>query len=230
MKGTGADRRMPLLEEVFQAFPELPMNVDIKDDDDMLIEKVDALIRKYDREEITVWGNVKDTVCQKLYKVNPRVPLLFSGMRVLYLVLLFWTGLLPFFTIKESFLEVLAPALVLDSERLFQKKFGRFIRFVVWAGDKLLIRPALIRHLERRGIQTLFWVLNTDQDFEAAFSLGIAGVMTDRPGMLADWLDKKGWGRSSSEHSSTTTGRPATSVVSSRSDQLDAGDNSALIK
>ena len=40
MKGTGADRRMPLLEEVFEAFPHIPMNVDIKDDDDMLIEKV----------------------------------------------------------------------------------------------------------------------------------------------------------------------------------------------
>ncbi|RUS85879.1 hypothetical protein EGW08_006363 [Elysia chlorotica] len=233
MKGTGADRRMPLLEEVFEAFPHIPINVDIKDDDDMLIEKVDALIRKYDREEITVWGNVKDRVCQKLYKVNPRVPLLFSGLRVLHLVLLFWTGLLPFVSIKESFLEVLAPVLVLDSERLFQRRFGCFIRGLVWAGDKLLIRPALIRHLERRGIQTFLWVLNTDHDFEVAFKTGAAGVMTDRPELLRAWLDRsKASGVRSGDCLLVGMSSPELTVTGTTSPgPLDGGeDSSALIR
>lgn len=39
--GTGCtDRKFPLLEEVFKEFPETPINLDIKVDDDELIEKV----------------------------------------------------------------------------------------------------------------------------------------------------------------------------------------------
>lgn len=39
--GTGStDRKFPLLEEVFKEFPEIPINIDIKIDDDKLIEKV----------------------------------------------------------------------------------------------------------------------------------------------------------------------------------------------
>lgn len=39
--GTGStDRKFPLLEEVFKEFSEIPINIDIKIDDDELIEKV----------------------------------------------------------------------------------------------------------------------------------------------------------------------------------------------
>ena len=39
--GTGCtDRKFPLLEEVFKEFPKTPINIDIKVDDDELIEKV----------------------------------------------------------------------------------------------------------------------------------------------------------------------------------------------
>ena len=36
----GEDRRIPLLEELFQAFPQTPINIDIKIDSDELIQKV----------------------------------------------------------------------------------------------------------------------------------------------------------------------------------------------
>lgn len=35
-----ADRHIPLLEEVFQTFPNMPINIDIKVNDGNLIEKV----------------------------------------------------------------------------------------------------------------------------------------------------------------------------------------------
>lgn len=39
LKG-GEDRRIPLLREVFEAFHHIPINIDIKIDDDELIDKV----------------------------------------------------------------------------------------------------------------------------------------------------------------------------------------------
>lgn len=39
------DRKIPLLESVFQAFPDIPINVDIKSNSDELIDKVSVLVR-----------------------------------------------------------------------------------------------------------------------------------------------------------------------------------------
>ena len=38
------DCRIPLLESVFEAFPNIPINVDIKTNSDVLIDKVSGLI------------------------------------------------------------------------------------------------------------------------------------------------------------------------------------------
>ncbi|BFZ05413.1 hypothetical protein BsWGS_08452 [Bradybaena similaris] len=200
LRGTGEDRRIPLLKEVFESFPHMPINIDIKVDDDLLIQQVNELIKQYNREEITAWGNRSDTVCQKLYRINPRVPLIFSMRRVIHLIILFWTGLLPFVSIKESLLEIIMPGILLSSEGMSDLHFSSKARFLFWLSDKLLMRPALFEHLDKRGIQTYLWVLNREQDFERAFKLGAAGVMTDRIVLLKEYLDKAGHEGSQGDH------------------------------
>ncbi|XP_063615141.1 lysophospholipase D GDPD1-like, partial [Penaeus indicus] len=71
--GKSDDRRFPLLEETFQLFPNLPINIDIKTNNNELISKVSNLVKKYNREHITVWGNMKDEVTQKCYKEAGRL-------------------------------------------------------------------------------------------------------------------------------------------------------------
>ncbi|CAG5125819.1 unnamed protein product [Candidula unifasciata] len=200
LRGRGEDRRIPLLKEVFDEFPHMPINIDIKVDDDLLIQQVNDLVKQYNREEITAWGSRSDVVCQKLYRLNPRVPLFFSMRRVIHLMLLFWTGLLPFISIKESLLEIIMPGILLSSEGMFEVPVSSKARFIFWLLDKLLMRPALIKHLDKRGIQTYLWVLNREEDFERAFKLGAAGVMTDRILLLKDYLDKTGQQRGQGEN------------------------------
>lgn len=65
---TEDERRIPLLSQVLSQFPRVPMNIDIKDNDDRLIEKVSQMLNEHNRQEITVWGSFNDNVCQKLYK------------------------------------------------------------------------------------------------------------------------------------------------------------------
>lgn len=36
----GSDRQMPLLRDLFEAFPDMPVNIDVKINNDDLIEKV----------------------------------------------------------------------------------------------------------------------------------------------------------------------------------------------
>ncbi|KAH9499387.1 Lysophospholipase D gdpd1 [Bulinus truncatus] len=189
--GEGEDHRIPLLEEVFQEFPNVAINIDIKENNDILMNKVNELIIYYSREELTAWGNRSDEICQKLYKLNPQVPLIFSLRQVTLLIILYWTGLLPFFNIKESLLEIIVPGIMLDSDELLDKPLNGRVRFFFWMMDKLLIRPSLIKHLEARGIQTYLWVLNREKDFDRAFKAGATGVMSDRIELLRNYLDNK---------------------------------------
>ncbi|XP_033323162.1 lysophospholipase D GDPD1 [Megalopta genalis] len=181
------DRQVPLLKEVFEAFPDMPVNIDIKINDDQLIEKVSNLIKMYSREEYTVWGNFSDEITQKCYRTNPNVNLLFSMRRVSLLLLLMYTGLLPFVPLKETHLEVFLPSIYL---RRTQPKhtFIRAERLFIRAVNVLLMRPCLFNHLKARGIHIYFWVLNNEEDFQKAFNLGATGIITDYPTRLKLFL------------------------------------------
>uniref|UniRef100_H2M7A2 Glycerophosphodiester phosphodiesterase domain containing 1 n=1 Tax=Oryzias latipes TaxID=8090 RepID=H2M7A2_ORYLA len=169
----GEDKRIPLLRDIFDAFPNTPVNVDIKVNNDKLIQKVSELIVKYNRQHLTVWGNSSNQVVKKCYKENPQIPVLFSLPRVLQLLALFYSGLLPFVPIKEQFLEIPMPSIITN----------------------LLMRKALFQHLTARGIQVYIWVLNDEEDFQRAFDLGATGVMTDFPTKLKDFMDRNGISR-----------------------------------
>lgn len=186
----GEDKRIPLLQDVFDAFPNTPINIDIKVNNDTLVKKVSALVTKYDRENLTVWGNASNQVVKKCYKENPRIPVLFSFPRVLQLLGLFYTGLLPFVPLKEQFLEIPMPSIITKMKDPYG--MTRSQRVIIWLADTLLMRKALFNHLTARGIQVYIWVLNDEEDFQRAFNLGATGVMTDFPTRLRDFMDKNG--------------------------------------
>ncbi|KAL1451636.1 hypothetical protein WDU94_005994, partial [Cyamophila willieti] len=106
---SNADRTIPSLEHVFQTFPHVPINIDIKDNDDRLIEHVSDLIDRYNRSDLTVWGHVSSKISKKLYKKKPDMNRFFSMQRVVQLLLLYYSGLLPFFPLQETHLEIFLP-------------------------------------------------------------------------------------------------------------------------
>ena len=113
--------------------------------------------------------------------------LLFCIERVVKLLLLYYSGLLPFVSLKETHFEIPMPSIYF---RIGIK--GRDLtplqKFLVQAVDCILLRKSLIDHLKKRGIPTYIWVLNREEDFERAFRLGASGVMTDYPTLLNEFL------------------------------------------
>ncbi|XP_034089132.1 lysophospholipase D GDPD1 isoform X2 [Gymnodraco acuticeps] len=186
----GEDKRIPLLKDVFEAFPHTPVNIDIKVNDDRLIKKVSEMVVNYDRENLTVWGNASNKIVNKCYTENPRIPVLFSLFRVLQLLGLFYTGLLPFVPLKEQFLEIPMPSIITKIKG--PDRLTRSQRLIAWLADTLLMRKTLFQHLTARGIQVYIWVLNDEEDFQRAFDLGATGVMTDFPTRLKEFLDLNG--------------------------------------
>lgn len=119
------------------------------------------------------------------------------------LYLYFYTGLLPFIPLTETHLEI-PLYLPKETKRLTQRQ-----QLFLWIASILVVRPALFKHLEKRGIpvwyllvlfilvsihylllssQTYAWVLNAEKDFKYAFDSGVAGVMTDYPSKLRQFL------------------------------------------
>uniref|UniRef100_A0A2K5SD75 Glycerophosphodiester phosphodiesterase domain containing 1 n=1 Tax=Cebus imitator TaxID=2715852 RepID=A0A2K5SD75_CEBIM len=129
----GKDNRIPLLKEVFEAFPNTPINIDIKVNNNVLIKKVSELVKQYNREHITVWGNANYEIVEKCYKENSDIPILFSLQRVLLILGLFFTGLLPFVPIREQFFEIPMPSIILKLKE--PHTMSRSQKFLIWLSD-----------------------------------------------------------------------------------------------
>ncbi|KRZ45738.1 U4/U6 small nuclear ribonucleoprotein Prp31 [Trichinella pseudospiralis] len=160
------DRRIPLLEEVLKQTYPIPVNIDIKINNDKLIEKTAEIVSTSKRENSVAWGNFDEKIVRKLHKANQNVDLICSTRTVLKIIFLFYIGLLPFIPLKENFLEL--PVLT----TLY----------------KLLLNPLLFKHLKKRGMQIFLWVLNTPEEFEHAFRVGTDGIITDYPTLLSDFI------------------------------------------
>lgn len=178
--------RIPLLEEIFEKYPDLPINLDIKVDNDELIKKVNDLIIKFNREHITVWGSFKEEVLRKCHKLNDNIGSYFSLQGCVRLFFLNMTGLLPFVTFKETHFEVIMPNHVLKHKRN-QLSWGFY--FALWIVKICFMRKSFINHLRKRGILVYLWVLNTEEEFKYAIdTLGIDGIITDYPTKLIEFL------------------------------------------
>ncbi|KAF7705150.1 lysophospholipase D GDPD1 [Silurus meridionalis] len=186
--GKGEDRRIALLEDVFKRFPKIAINIEVKQDSDELIRKVSSLVKKYDREGITVWATEDSHIMAKCRKQNPFMPYSFTARRVILLLVLYYTGFLPFCPLGESLLQFYLPRVINRSyipEEFFLKN-----NFVVSLIEKLTMRKSLLEHLVKRGMQVQLFVCNNQEDMAAAFAFGATGVMTDYPTMLSDYLQK----------------------------------------
>ncbi|XP_063791365.1 lysophospholipase D GDPD3 isoform X2 [Pseudophryne corroboree] len=185
-KSSGSDRRMPLLEEVFQRYPQKPINVEVKADDDKLIKRISELVKKYHRTDRTIWACTTDSVMKKCRKENPDMPVMFTPRRGILLLLLYYSGLLPFVPLSESVVETYMPSII--NRTYFPHNSLMRNRFLVYLQDKLMMRKSLFEHLEARGIQVYLWVLNQDSDYQRAYDCGATGIMTDYPSKLHAFL------------------------------------------
>jgi len=183
------DRRIPLLREVFEEFSNVPINIDIKENNIRLIKEVSELINEFERADVTVWGSFNNDVCKQCYSVNPDVCLFFSVKRVLVLLICAVTGLLPFIPLKETHYEIFLP-MAMKKRRLKQVTQLSFSeKCLFWASETFLVWKPLINHLKRRGIHVYLWVCNDFDEFAQCNKLGATGCMTDRPTLLRDFLN-----------------------------------------
>lgn len=116
----------------------------------------------------------------------------FNDTGVAKLFLLYVTGLLPFMSIRDDSLQLplWTPEFLrwkLDTSQDHRKVRGFFkgISVMNW------LLPPLVRHLRKRGILTMMWVCNTEEEYQRALRIGCEGIMTDLPNLLDDFLEAR---------------------------------------
>jgi glycerophosphoryl diester phosphodiesterase len=96
---------VPTLEQILTALPpDIHLIIEFKQDSDLLIRKVHALLTKFDRvrDKRDYWFSLVDTINNKLHAFDPHIPLIVSVLGMLRILALYHVGLLPFWDIKES--------------------------------------------------------------------------------------------------------------------------------
>ncbi|XP_020508887.1 lysophospholipase D GDPD3a [Labrus bergylta] len=185
---SGADRKFALLEDLFRKFPEIPVSIEIKENNSQLIEKVSDLVKRYNRDELTVWASVNSNIMEQCRRTNGSMPYSFTMTRGAVLLLLFYSGLLPFVPLGESLLQFYLPH-VINRTFIPEKRILRN-RLIISLLEIVTMRKSLFNHLAARGIQVHLFVCNKEEDIKAAFEVGATGVMTDYPTLLSSYLSR----------------------------------------
>lgn len=199
--------RIPTLEEVYEAFPDALINVDLKGPyDEAAAAAVIALTRKYRRAKRTVFGGFMQKKLSLIKREMPEAVVAVGPHRVLLLVLAYWLGLLPFLRVWEDVFEFPVSYRYLQREELRlaaerRRALPRALQLFstdwlalakAWLLFKLLSNRGFIEALKRRGLLVLGWVVNCEEEYrEALDRIGCHGLMTDRPKDLKLFLSKR---------------------------------------
>eukprot|EP00331_Platyophrya_macrostoma_P022547 CAMPEP_0176456350 /NCGR_PEP_ID=MMETSP0127-20121128/31233_1 /TAXON_ID=938130 /ORGANISM="Platyophrya macrostoma, Strain WH" /LENGTH=209 /DNA_ID=CAMNT_0017846287 /DNA_START=422 /DNA_END=1051 /DNA_ORIENTATION=- len=184
------DRRMPLLREVFEQFPHVLINIELKHPTEELLIRTNALVKEFKRENTLIWGCRQRKDTQILQKLNPEVPCFFTAESVYKVYLSYFFGLLPFVSLPEHSIQL--PYFMKEyQEELKTAKLGRKIYLYIVKLFSMVSVP-IAKHLEKRGVLFAYWVLNNHEDFRKTYEGGAHAIMTDAPTELIKFLKKEG--------------------------------------
>jgi glycerophosphoryl diester phosphodiesterase len=207
----GEETRFPLLREVFDALPGIPIHLDIKFKSDNLTSKVIDLIVQYNREAITIVGTAGANIDSlKRVLAAPKVvrqsggastsPLCSASSRradflrfasfgeVAKTYILYYLGLLPLIPLDFDVFSIPLPT-AMKGAFLRERSGSCFLPIIA---RFLLYSPTLWVHLQRRGVLVLGFVLNDVEEFAEASQWPVNGIMTDDPRALQSFLASAG--------------------------------------
>lgn len=133
-------------------------------------------------------GSEREKECLELHALDASIPKFCSGDAMIKYLLAYYTGLLPFLRIDHQ--EVFAmPYMTRDYLRMklieAREKSPWYYLFIGVTVLANKTTDGMIRHLNRRGIHTSYWVVNDDEEIRHVLrTTSASGIMSDRPSSL----------------------------------------------
>ena len=170
-RGRGVE--IPTLAEVYEEFPDAHVNVDIKEARAGAQEAVMRVVRDAAAEARTLVASIDHAVVRRFRRVSGgRIPTGASRREIA-----------AFYLLSRARLEALA-----------RPAYDAFQVPVEHKGIKLLT-PRFVGAAHSRGARVDVWTINDPGEMRRLLDLGVDGVITDRPGVLADLLEERRGGR-----------------------------------
>lgn len=186
------DLKIPRLEDVMKEFADTPFNMELKMNDQALKVEVLKLIRKYKREQITIWGSINQEHMDSMIRMAPDIPTFTPVATIAKIFIFFVIGYLPFYNIPyDTFqfpyvnADYVHDVMTGDGSNLKKKIkisalriYNTFNKFIFY-------------HLRQRRIFVFFYNINDEAGFDEVCEKGIDGIITDTPRALIEYVSKK---------------------------------------
>lgn len=168
-RGAGLD--VPTFDEVLEAFPQMPINVELKADDPRLIEAFFAVLEKHGRgDDVSVLvAGEKHALVKKIRQHGVGIVTGFSRREVLLTLALRYVGLSGWYL----------------------RRCGNAIQLPASQGRVDLVTPALVRACHKAGVEVHAWTINDEYEMVRLIDMGVDGLFTDAPGVMRKLVDTR---------------------------------------
>ena len=159
---------IPTLEEVFLAFPDVHLNIDIKPKTAQVVHQFSELLHAFGRLEQTTVGSFHDRQLRLFRRLCPQTPTA-AGV----------SETRTFFLLSRIFLD------------RFYRPQARAFQIPEYAGLLHLVTPRFIQAAHAQGIPVHVWTVNERADMLRLIEWGVDGIITDYPDRLAAILNNQ---------------------------------------
>lgn len=161
----GQGYRVPTFEEVLSAFPGVPLNVELKEDDEELVAAMSRLLEKHAAREQVLLAAEKGSLMEKIRRAIPGA---ITGMSLPEVLEFMGSGGNPGYTPRGFALQV-----------------------PVSMAGLPIVTPHFVDVAHACGLEVHAWVINEAEEVRILVEMGVDGIMTDFPGMAAGVLGRR---------------------------------------
>lgn len=164
----GQGIQVPTLEEVFQRYPAMRMNIEIKQETPGMVRPFCQLIRDYNMEEKILVATFHQSTVAEFRETCPHV-----------ITSMVEPEIQLFFGLNSFFLGALFQA----PGTAFQVPLTSSLPVI---GEVDVITERFVRVAHSHNIQVHAWTINETAEMERLIALGVDGIITDRPDLLLE--------------------------------------------
>ncbi len=165
----GQGIQIPSLESVFEAYPDMPMNIEIKQREPSIVEPFCTVLQQYGRTgpERVLVASFHQEVIDEFRAVCPEVPTSVVQNEVIEFYVLNRLGLHSLWT---------PPAAAFQVPQSFS--------------GLAVTTPRFVQNLQTHGVLVHPWTINDQNDMEILLEMGVDGMITDYPDKLIELKNK----------------------------------------
>jgi glycerophosphoryl diester phosphodiesterase len=159
----GQGIRIPTLEEIFMAFPDYPISIEIKQESPSMAEPLCALIREYEREDWVIIASFRESAMQEFRAACPEIATM---------------GIQPEVTLYYALNTAMLSAAWQPTTHAFAVP--------EYFGDLHVLTESFVANTKQHHVRVYPWTINSVEAMQKMIDLGVDGLITDYPTLAMD--------------------------------------------